>query len=668
MNLKRIVIKNIYPHVDGGRYPAKSTLGEVFPVQTILLCDGHDVLRGNLLYRNKKEHSWRKTPLHPLGNDLWQASFTPEKLGFYYYTIEAAIDELATLRRDLKAKIKSQVLESIDIDQGLLLMKSWLPKANSSIRKILKEKMANLDHLRNHNFHDEIERFLEDKALDKIYSRLSNDSQVRYDKFLSLWVEPAIARFSAWYEFFPRSFANKEGQHGTFVTASKHLDYVANLGMNVVYLPPIHPIGVTRRKGKNNHLQADEGDVGSPWAIGSKVGGHKTLHPDLGTLKDFEDFVHKAHKLGISIALDIAFQCSPDHPYVHEHPEWFKKRADGSIQFAENPPKKYEDIYPFDFLCTDYEKLWEELKSIIIFWIEKGIHIFRVDNPHTKPFIFWEWLLSEIKNVYPEVIFLSEAFTRPHIMKHLAKIGFSQSYTYFTWRVHKSEIQEYLEELSRPQLACYFRPNFWPNTPDILSGPLRHGSPQQFHIRFLLAATLSNHYGIYGPAFELMMNEPRDDHSEEYLNSEKYELKYWDLETHSNTSQTHALQHLIRRVNHIRHQHTAFQYQKNLTFHSLPNDHLIAYSRSSDNELILIIINLHPLEKQIGLLDFNKQTHGWSEEETFEIKDLLNNQNYFWQGNSHYIELDPVKTCAHIFFVPKKPTSHISLATRDKHE
>lgn len=451
-------------------------------------------------------------------------------------------------------------------------------------------------------------------------------------------VEPPDAGFSAWYEIFPRSLSTKPGKHGTLHDLIDFLPEIKRMGFGIVYLPPIHPIGHTSRKGKNNSTTSQLNDCGCPWSIGNKQGGHMAIHPELGTLREFKLLLSEANKINLKIAMDYTLQCSPDHSYVKFHPTWFKRNSDGTIKFAENPPKKYEDVLPFNFESNDWQQLWHECYKIIHFWIEKGIKIFRVDNPHTKPFIFWEWLINKIKNKFPDVIFLSEAFTQPHVMYHLAKIGFSQSYTYFTWRNTKNEIIQYMNELLSQPVSEYYRPNFWPNTPDILSYYLQKGGRAAFIARLILAATLSTNYGIYGPAFERCINAPLHDGSEEYLDSEKYELKNWRLNSSNND-----ISDIIIAVNAIRNKHHALKNMHSLQFHNIDNDHLICYSKlddqSSDN--ILVVVNLDYCHKQSGFIDlplgrFNLKNH------SYHAHDLLTGNRYKWEGNRNYVQLDPL--------------------------
>ncbi|MGH9680445.1 MAG: alpha-amylase family glycosyl hydrolase, partial [Candidatus Acidiferrales bacterium] len=473
---------------------------------------------------------------------------------------------------------------------------------------------------------------------------------VRYDKELIVTVDPERARFSAWYEVFPRSCAPEAGRHGTFRDVEGWLPYIASMGFDVLYFPPIHPIGITYRKGKNNAPTAEPDDVGSPWAIGSAEGGHKSIHPQLGTLDDFHHLVQKAKESGLAVALDIAFQCTPDHPYVREHPEWFRKRPDGSIQYAENPPKKYQDIYPLEFETDEWESLWQELKSVFEYWIGQGVGIFRVDNPHTKSFAFWEWVIREIKHAHPEVIFLAEAFTRPKIMYRLAKLGYSQSYTYFTWRTSKPELTEYFEGMEKAGIREFFRPNLWPNTPDILPEHLQIGGRPAFLSRLALAATLGANYGIYGPAYELCENAPRERGSEEYLNSEKYELKHRDLNA------PWSLKSFIARVNQIRRDNPALQSDSNLRFHETDNPLLICYSKATGDlsNVIVSVVNLDPFHTQPGWVTLDLSSLGLSEDQTFQAHDLITDSRYVWQGPRNFVELDPQSCPAHILRLRKR--------------
>ena len=562
--------------------------------------------------------------------------------GIYYYTIRAWIDHFKTWQKDLKKRLAAGQVAEIDLRIGSDLIQHTALHIGAKKSQLLQRWSEELL---------DIGKKIEDRSrlaflpeLTLAMAQLSKKAHaVIYGKELKIHVERERATFSAWYEFFPRSCSDRPNRHGTFKDCEKRLAYVAELGFDVVYLPPIHPIGQEFRKGKNNALHASPDDVGSPWAIGGEEGGHDAIHSQLGTLADFKKFLQTAKRYGIEIALDLAFQCSPNHPYLKEHPEWFKKRPDGTIQYAENPPKKYQDIYPFNFETEAWKPLWEELKRVVLYWIKQGILIFRVDNPHTKSFYFWGWLIAEVRKINPDVIFLAEAFTRPKIMYHLAKIGFSQSYTYFSWRYTKEELTSYLEELTQTEVAEYFRPNFWPNTPDILTEPFqRYGRPF-FISRFILAATLSSNYGIYGPAYELCENLPREPHSEEYLDSEKYQLRSWDLQRPDN------LKPLISRINWIRKENPALHTNQSLQFHFVDNSQLIAYSKRNQNNIILTIINLDPHHVQSGWVETPLDQWAIDPENEFRLKDLLTDKSYIWRGYRNFVQLDPQNLAAHIF-------------------
>jgi len=604
----------VRPQVDAGRYPVKRAIGDAVRVEADVFADGHDAVQAELLFRFSEDKDWKSIPMEFRLNDHWVASFRVEKLGRYQYTVRGWTDPFLTWRRDL---VKRR-------DAGQDLSVDFLIGASLIDNEVLGDPSKTPD-----------ERY--QAAMDVEIPQPEDAAVVTYEKTLEVAVDPVRARFSSWYEMFPRS-ARGDGRHATFRDVIARLDYVEELGFDVLYLPPVHPIGTTARKGKNNALEPRPDDVGSPWAIGAKEGGHKALHPSLGSFEQFHELVSEAKKRGIDIALDIAFQCSPDHPYVREHPEWFRWRPDGTVQYAENPPKKYQDIYPFEFEGPARKSLWEELKSVFEFWIGHGVKIFRVDNPHTKPFAFWEWVISELKNKNPELIFLSEAFTRPRVMHKLAKVGFTQSYTYFTWRNSKQELVEYFTELTKDPSREYFRPNVWPNTPDILHETLQTGGRPAFIVRVVLAATLAANYGLYGPAYELQERTPREPGSEEYLNSEKYEIKRWDLK------RADSLAPLISRLNAIRKENAALQSDWSLKFHPVDNDQLLAYSKQEGDNLILVVVNL----------DVNYPQSGWVEFEPCEVHDLLSGGHYVWKGPRNYIELSPHTLPAHVFRVTRK--------------
>jgi starch synthase (maltosyl-transferring) len=568
--------------------------------------DGHDLLAGVLKYRWTGPPSqmprtadrgvlWTEVPLESAGNDSWSASFTVTELGEYEYTVEAWIDRFGTWQRDLQAKADA----GQDVSGHLLECPDSAPDRSAS---------------------------------------------TTYDRVLRVTVDPVRARFSAWYEMFPRSCTSDPRRSGTFREAETRLPDIAAMGFDVLYLPPVHPIGRTHRKGRNNSLTSGPDDPGSPWAIGAEAGGHLAIEPGLGTLQDFDRFVETAARLGLDVALDIAFQASPDHPWVAEHPEWFKHGPDGSIKYAENPPKKYQDIYPFDFESRDSRGLWEALRDVFLFWIEHGVTIFRVDNPHTKPFRFWEWCIAEVKANHPETIFLSEAFTRPKLMRYLAKAGFTQSYTYFTWRNTADEIREYLTELTHADPAEYLRPNFFANTPDILHEYLQHGGRPAFEVRLILAATLSASYGIYS-GFELCENVAVRPGSEEYLDSEKYEIKPRDW------NQPGHLKELIAQVNAIRRAHPALQHNTTLRFLAGDNPSLLWFCKTWQADVVFVAANTTPAYLQHGWVELPIDALGIAPHESYVVEDLLDESTYVWRGAWNYVRLDPAERMAHVFVV-----------------
>ena len=640
---RRVVIENVKPVIDCGRYPIKRTLDQHVTVTADVFADGHDLVCCALLFRKPGASDWQQLPMEPLGNDAWRSQLTLEELGLYQYTVEGWIDTFGSWYRDLQKRLDAGQDVSVDLLIGRDLVAAAAAKASSADKAKLTEWKSRLADAGG------VERVRsEGDALAELMRR-NPDKQFasRYDTVLGVTVDRERARFSSWYEMFPRSTASESGRHGTFRDCIARLPYVADLGFDVLYLPPIHPIGRAFRKGKNNALEAQPGEPGSPWAIGGKEGGHQAIHPDLGTLADFHMLVAAAREYDIDIALDIAYQCSPDHPYVREHPEWFRKRPDGTIQHAENPPKKYQDIYPFDFETKAWRGLWEELRDVVVYWIEQGVHVFRVDNPHTKSLGFWEWMIADVKRQYPDVIFLSEAFTRPKIMYRLAKVGFSQSYTYFTWRYSKQEFVEYLTELTTPPLQEFFRPNFWPNTPDILPEHLQTGGRPAFVTRVVMAGTLAANYGIYGPAFELMEHVPREHGSEEYLNSEKYEIRHWDLERSS------SLREVLKRLNQARRDNPALKANLDLTFHDIDNDQILCYSKYSKEfkNLVLVAVNLDFRAKQGGNLLLPLEKLGLDAARPYELRDVLTESTFEWRGARNYVELDPETKPVHLFVV-----------------
>jgi len=631
----RVVIENIKPEIADGRFPIKRVVGDRVVVEADIFTDGHDAISALL----ENDPQWAEAPMEPLVNDRWRGSFAVTELGRYHYTVLTWVDRFRSWKRDLAKKLQADQEVSVELLVGARLITEASHRAARPDRRKMGEWASILQSTEAQlALGEELPEFM-DKYPDKRFAST-------YPKELVVAVDGEKARFSTWYEMFPRSCAAGSGSHGTFKNCEARLPYIAAMGFDVLYLPPIHPIGHTHRKGRNNSPVANSDDPGTPWAIGSQEGGHKCVH----TLEDFQSFVAKAREYHVEIALDIAFQCSPDHPYVEEHPEWFRWRPDNTVQYAENPPKKYEDIYPFEFETENWQELWEELRSIVLFWIEQGIHIFRVDNPHTKPFRFWEWLITDIRTSYPDVIFLSEAFTRPKVMYQLAKLGFTQSYTYFAWRNTKWELIQYFTELTQTEVREYFHPNLWPNTPDILTEYLQFGGRPAFMSRLVLAATLGANYGIYGPAFELCETRPREHGSEEYLDSEKYEIKNWDIK------KPDSLKDFIGRVNRIRRENPALQGDWSLRFHEVDNEQLICYSKRTDDnsDVVLVVVNLDPHHTQSGWIEFPLEELGIDPQKPYQMHDLLSDARYLWQGSRNYVELNPQFVPAHIFRIRRR--------------
>jgi starch synthase (maltosyl-transferring) len=641
----RVVISDVSPQIEDGRFPIKRTVGETVVVEANIFTDGHDILSATLLYRHEDETTWRWAALHPLGNDRWRGQFIVTVMGRYRYTLQAQIDQFASWQRGFTKRVEAGQDVGVDLLIGANLIAEAGERAVGDDAKNLHE-WAQVLRRTSGSLVSALTQLALVEELGPLVEKYPDQRfAATYDKELLVAVDREKARFSAWYELFPRSCAVQSAQHGSFRDCETRLPYLASLGFDVLYLPPIHPIGRTYRKGKNNTLDASSDDPGSPWAIGAAEGGHQAIHPQLGTLEDFRRLVARAKEYGLELALDLAFQCAPDHPYVREHPEWFRHRPDGSIQYAENPPKKYQDIYPFDFETEHWQALWEKLLGVVRFWLDQGVRIFRVDNPHTKPFDFWEWLITNVKKDYPGALFLAEAFTRPQVMKRLAKLGFTQSYTYFAWRNTKTELIQYFTELTQTNVREYLHPNLWPNTPDILTEYLQMGGRPAFITRLVLAATLGANYGIYGPAFELCENRPRELGSEEYLNSEKYEIRQWNLD------QPHSLKDLIARVNQIRRENPALQSDRNLRFHPIDNEQLICYSKQTDDgaNVVLVVVNLDPHHSHSGWMELAFDDVGLDPRQPYQVHDLLSDARYLWQGTRNYVELNPQTMPAHIF-------------------
>jgi len=713
---RRVQIERVRPAVDDGRFSIKRVVGEPVEVTADVYADGHDVLGGVLRYRPLAADSgggasapadpgaavrragegpaaprWREVPLRPLGNDLWTASFTPDAIGRWAYDVEAWVDAFGTWRHRFEKKVDARQDLELELRAGAELLRQAArrarnpaipatppqatqgvdePTAGSSSAPAAggnggggaadpAQDAATLEELATRllataNPVDERARLALSPSVEAIAHRWPDRTHAaRRGTPLEVVVDPVIGRTSAWYELFPRSFASVPGRHGTFRDAEAVLPYVAKMGFDILYLPPIHPIGRSFRKGRNNALVAEPLDPGSPWAIGAAEGGHKSIHPELGTLADFERFVGKARDHGLSVALDVAFQASPDHPWVKDHPAWFRHRPDGSIQYAENPPKKYQDIYPIDFESEDWPGLWRELRSVFAFWAERGVRIFRVDNPHTKSLAFWEWCIRSLKDDHPDLVFLSEAFTRPRLMYGLAKRGFTQSYTYFTWRFTAGELRSYVEELAHTEVVDFFRPSFWPNTPDILPPYLQEGRRATFVQRAVLASTLSPSWGIYGPAFELMEHQPRPG-VEEYVDNEKYEIRRWDLE------RSDSLAPLIGRLNQIRKKHPALQELRNIVFHETDNPTLLCYSKRAPDgrDVVLVIVSMDDVWPHSGWTDLDTAALGLGSDQEFEVHDLLADTRYRWRGPRNYVELHPEAIPAHVFHVNPESRSH----------
>jgi len=643
---RRVVIESLSPNLGEG-FAIKRTPGESVQVEADIFADGHDRIAAVLLYRllGGVEQEWRETTMTPLVNDRWQGSFTVEHVGRYEYTVEAWVDHFASWQHALHARVAAaqQDLHS-ELLEGAAMIRAAADRTDGAARQWLMEAAEALEAPG--SVADRAERGLSPELATRMAAAPDRRHASRAEP-LSVIVDRERARFSTWYEMFPRSAGPDSMRSATFQEAAERLPEIASMGFDVLYLPPIHPIGTSNRKGRGNALVAQPGDPGSPWAIGSAEGGHTAVDPGLGTIEDFRWFREQAEARGLEVALDLAYQASPDHPYTREHPEWFRQRPDGTLKYAENPPKKYQDIYPFDFETDAWPALWLEFRDVVLFWIDQGVRIFRVDNPHTKPFAFWQWMIADIQARDPGVIFLSEAFTRPKVMRRLAKLGFTQSYTYFTWRNTKAELEEYFTELTQTEMQEYFRPNLFTNTPDILHAFLQQGGPPAFRIRLVLAATLGASYGIYS-GFELFENHAAAPGSEEYLDSEKYQYRQW------NWDQPNRLNDLIGAVNRIRHTQPALQYNDTLRFHLTTSDALIAYSKVAPGggPRIFTVVSLNPREVCDGRVCLSLPNDTVADDETYTVLDLLTGRVYSWRGAWNYVRLDPSNP-AHIFHVDR---------------
>ncbi|WP_031527356.1 alpha-1,4-glucan--maltose-1-phosphate maltosyltransferase [Dyadobacter crusticola] len=639
---KRVVITNVSPQVEAGKYPARRAIGESIDFSADVFGDGHDVVAAAVIYKHETEENWNEVLMQFTGNDHWEATWSPDKEGIYQYRFTGWIDHFTTWKKGLVKKYDARQDIAVEIQIGVELLEEASLLTESQYAASFKQW---IDFFNNSTDQQAAVDLAISDELAAAMSRIRYTDRITvFDKTFQLEIERKKAAFSSWYELFPRSTSPDPERHGTFKDVTRLLPKVAKMGFDTLYFPPIHPIGEMKRKGKNNSLVPSETDPGSPWAIGNRLGGHKAVHPELGEVEDFVELVTEAKKLGIEIAMDIAYQCAPDHPYVKEHPQWFKWRPDGTVQYAENPPKRYEDILPFDFETQDWQNLWQELKSVLDFWIEKGVNVFRIDNPHTKAFGFWEWVIGEVRKENPQIIFLAEAFTRPRVMERLAKIGFNQSYTYFTWRNSKGEIEQYLNELTKTDQQYYFRPNFWPNTPDILPHHLVEGGENAHITRFILAATLSSNYGLYGPVYEYGVNTPHPG-KEEYTDNEKYEIKHWDWDRYSRTRE------IITRVNKIRKENPALQTTWNINFAETNNDMVICYTKVDplSNNLLIIAVNLDFFNTQGANIKVPLHKLGMHWEQSYRVRDMLSGELYDWHGEYNYVQMNPYEMPAHIF-------------------
>ncbi len=642
----RVIIENVQPNIEDGRYYAKSIVGDSFTITADIFADGHDELNAHLLYRPAGKKQWSETPFASLGNDAWQASFVTSEHGYYDFKVEAWVDHALTWHHGLVKKLEAGVDVSVELKDGIdYLNFVSKKKVDAETKNQLKKCIEAIKK----NENKEALKLLHSVGIEKLFRKYpAKTFKSSFDKGLQVYADREKAVFSTWYEFFPRSASETPGKHGTFKDCEKLLPRVAEMGFDVLYFPPIHPVGEKNRKGKNNTVTAKPGDVGSPWAIGSKDGGHKDIHPELGTLADYKRLIKKANELGIEVAMDFALQAAPDHPYVKEHPSWFKWRSDGTVQYAENPPKKYQDILPIYFETEDHEALWEELIGIVKYWIDVGVRVFRVDNPHTKPFHFWKKLIADIKEYNKDILFLSEAFSRPRIMEGLAKAGFTQSYSYYTWRTNKKELAEYMTELSKGPAKDFMRANFWPNTPDILPYELQGANDTKFLIRYFMAFTLSSNAGVYGPTYEFCISEAVPG-KEEYLNSEKFELKHWDWQ------KTNRLTAHMSLINKMRKENKALQRTNNIEICHIDNDNILAYFKDHQDSknFILCVCNLDPHNAQSGWVQVPLHLAGIGGNEQFKVQDLITQNSFYWEGEWNFVELRPPAMPYHLLKIQK---------------
>lgn len=631
-NQTRIIIENVSPQLDCGSNAIKRIVGQKVIVTAAVFSDGHDVIECCVKYKHEEDENWDEVRMIPTFNDEWIAEFKVEKQGFYSYFVEGWVDYALNWQHGTERKIQDNQYVKSELLEGAEYVRAILNQVDASENNYLNTLAY---YFTTESEYDNAVREATSHELTRIFKKYPIRFLENKSMPLKVYVDRKKALFSTWYEFFPRSASPEEGKHGTFKDCERLLPRVAEMGFDTLYFPPIHPIGEVNRKGKNNATNAEYGDVGSPWGIGSHHGGHKSTHPELGTIDDFKELVKKAQDLGIEVAMDYALQAAPDHPYVKDFPQWFKWRPDGTVQYAENPPKKYQDIQPIYFESGDWKNLWKELLDVALFWIEEcNIKIYRVDNPHTKPFYFWGWLIAEIKKKHPDVLFLAEAFTRPKIMNELAKQGFSQSYTYFTWRNSKKELTEYVEELTQSEQKEFYRPNFWPNTPDINPFALQSGNESVHLQKYFLAATLSSSVGIYGPVFEYMVCAPMAPGKEEYLNSEKYEYYKWDWEKQN------KLITLITRINTIRKEQLSLQQTNNIVFCDTNNEQVMAYYKFDDDKLneTLMVVSLDAYNSSQAMVRIPLQQLG---NQPIHVTDLITGNTYLWDKEWNYVVLSP---------------------------
>ncbi|MDG5491424.1 alpha-1,4-glucan--maltose-1-phosphate maltosyltransferase [Psychroserpens sp. SPM9] len=643
-NQSRVVIDAVSPQINGGEFFIKRVLNEIVNVDAHVLVDGHDVIAASVLYKHESQRKWNEVRMQPVENDEWKAAFFVEKQGFYAYKVQGWVDYALNWQHGIERKIDDNQHVKSELLEGITLLEPLLKKASKEEKEFLQSCINDFASEANY---DAAVNAAKSQELHQIFVKYPEKHLANESKTFEIYVDRKKARFSTWYEFFPRSASEVEGQHGTFKDCERLLPRVAKMGFDTLYFPPVHPIGEVNRKGKNNTTEAQDGDVGSAWGIGSKHGGHKDLHPQLGSVKDFKSLIKKAKDLNIEIAMDYALQAAPDHPWVTSHPDWFKWRPDGTVQYAENPPKKYQDILPIYWESKDYKNLWEECLDAMLYWIDCGIHVFRVDNPHTKPYYFWNWLISEVKKKHPDVIFLAEAFTKPKVMQRLAKEGYTQSYTYFTWRDNKHELMTYMNELTQTEMRDYMQPNFWPNTPDINPFHLQGANESKYLQRYALAATLSSSIGIYGPVFEQMISDAIPG-KEEYYMSEKFQLKHYDW------FKDNKLTLLISKINTIRHENEALQQTNNIKFCTIENDNLLAFykwNQDRSNEL-LIIISLDQYYSQQANVQLPLQDLGIHHGQQLRVEDLVTGSSYNWHSEWNFVELHPTLPF-HIFKINK---------------